>query len=137
MRTLVASLVALILTAASAPAARACSCAVAAPADAMRAATLVFEGTLEDIRQAGDRHIGRFRVHRVWKGTLGARVEVDVFAQPSMCPPHLEAGGRYILYVSGGGGEPHRVTQCARYAAGERLASERRALGRGRAPTGS
>lgn len=125
------ALAAFLSVASAAQTASACSCAVSEPADALRAATAVFEGEIVRAVPIPDRD-GRLRaevrVSRVWKGAVGRTVHVEVAAQPSMCPPHLEVGTRYILYASGPVGGL-RIATCARYASPAQLAAERRALG--------
>ena len=113
--------------------AEACSCAVFSAADARRASVFVFEGVLTRfIPASGERpRQAVFRLYRVWRGAPGQTLSVQVEAPDSMCPPHFEVGQRYLVYASGSEAAP-RVRQCARYAAAEGLAAERRALGRPR-----
>lgn len=111
--------------------ARACSCAVPSAAAARDAALIAFEGELLRIAPAADGAAmvqAVFRLSRVWKGRPSRELTVMVPAQPTMCPPHLEVGQRYILYATGPAGEP-RVRSCSRYAAAAGLEAERRALG--------
>ncbi|MFK7988329.1 MAG: hypothetical protein AB8I08_20075 [Sandaracinaceae bacterium] len=113
----------------SAPAS-ACSCIEQPVATARAAATWVFEGVMlraEPSSESG-RQRATFRVERVWKGTPGAEVTIDVPGPGSMCPPHLSVGERVILYATGPAEAP-RVESCARYAMPSELRAERRRLG--------
>jgi len=111
--------------------AQACSCTILPAADVRRASVFVFEGVLTRfIPASGERpRQAVFRLYRVWRGAAGQTLSVQVEAPDSMCPPHFAVGQRYIVYATGSEAAP-RVRQCARYAAAEGLAAERRALGR-------
>lgn len=113
--------------------AAACSCAWFDVPTARDQATHVFEGVLVNAIPATADAPGRavFRVDRVWKGRVSRTFTVQATIGLTMCPPHLEVGQRYILYTSGSNAAP-RVEACTRYAGGEGLETERRALG---APT--
>jgi hypothetical protein len=104
-------------------------CVVRRPA-ARDQATHVFEGVLVNAIPASDAAPGRavFRVDRVWKGRVSRTFTVQATIGLTMCPPHLEVGQRYILYTAGSNAAP-RVEACTRFAAGESLETERRALG--------
>lgn len=111
--------------------AHACSCVVVEPAAARNAAGIVFEGVLlrHEAASDGDSAVATFRVERVWRGEVRATVTVRTPGLLSMCPPHFEVGQRYIVYADGSP-ESASVRQCARYATGSSLRSERAALGR-------
>jgi hypothetical protein len=119
-----------VLTPASAAA---CSCAWRDVGAARDQATHVFEGVLVSAAGGASEAATQavFEVHRVWKGAVTRSFAVQARVGIVMCPPHLEVGQRYIIYTSGPANAP-RVESCARYAAGESLATERTALG---APT--
>lgn len=108
----------------------ACSCMWVEADDARRAAAFVFEGTVTRMERIGSTGTARatFQVRRVWKGSVGREITLRVPAQPSMCPPHFAEGQTFIVYAenSAQGGS---VGACARYGAGQQLASERRELG--------
>ncbi|MBK7152447.1 MAG: hypothetical protein IPH72_11935 [Sandaracinaceae bacterium] len=108
----------------------ACSCAWFDVATARTQATHVFEGVLVNAFPASDAAPGRavFRVDRVWKGRVSRTFTVQATVGLTMCPPHLEVGERYILYTAGSDAAP-RVEACTRFAGGESLETERRALG--------
>jgi hypothetical protein len=121
------ALTSLVLTPESAAA---CSCAWFDAPTARDQATHVFEGVLVNAIPASDAAPGRavFRVDRVWKGRVSRTFTVQATIGLTMCPPHLEVGQRYILYTAGSNAAP-RVEACSRFAAGESLETERRALG--------
>ncbi len=126
---LLLALLAIVASLPAPPAASACSCLVASAAAARRSASMVFEGTALRITPSSDgRAHAVFRVSRVWKGSVTREITIDVPAQPSMCPPHLQQGEVYILYVDVSDGES-RVRACARYAGASQLDAERRELG--------
>lgn len=116
-----------VLTPASAAA---CSCAWRDVPAARDQATHVFEGVLVSAAggATGAMTQAVFEVDRVWKGAVSRSFTVQARVGIVMCPPHLEVGQRYILYTSGPANAP-RVESCARYAAGDSLATERAALG--------
>jgi len=121
------ALTCLVLTPESAAA---CSCAWFDAPTARDQATHVFEGVLVNAIPASDAAPGRavFRVDRVWKGRVSRTFTVQATIGLTMCPPHLEVGQRYILYTAGSDAAP-RVEACTRFAGGESLETERRALG--------
>lgn len=110
--------------------ASACSCAIPDVAAARSAATAVFEGEVVRV-VAGDSDsptVVVLRVSRIWKGAVRREVRVRS-DQPSMCPPHLTVGERFIVYAAGTEAALE-VRACSRWAQGDRLADERRSLGR-------
>ncbi len=102
MRRLVITLLLLVMGAAwsvgVAPCAQACSCA---PPDAERElrSDLVVEATVRDMRVEGGERVFELEVHRAWRGTTEAEIELRTGLDTPACGLALGVGTRYVVFA--------------------------------------
>lgn len=115
--------------------ARACSCVQPpSPRAAAAEATAVFEGRTFGVhREAGKVRFG-FEVSRVWKGDVGATVDVYSNAASSMCGRSFEAGVPYLVYARHSPAGVLVDTMCSRTRASRSAAEDFAELGAGTSP---
>lgn len=106
------------------------------PLSAAADARAVFEGRTFAVDHRGGKAIYRFEVSRVWKGDVGADVDVQTAISSSLCGRSFETGTSYVVYAhandSGGLGD----NMCSRSRASSSATEDLVALGPGSPPLG-
>lgn len=83
--------------------ARACSCRPPSPPDtALTEADAVFEARAFTMSTDGQRARYGFEVDRVWKGDVGARVEISTALHSATCGRTFQIGTQYVVYARRG-----------------------------------
>ena len=122
--------------------AAACSCAPPpAPAAALEASDVVFEGTVvgvpatpEDGPMMGTQPVEyRFNVTRYWKGEVGMEARVFTNASSAACGRSYTKGTTYVIYGSLRDGKV-RDSACSRTRSEENATEDYAALGQGTVP---
>lgn len=119
--------------------ARACSCIQPpAPRVAAAEATAVFEGRTFGMHHESGQNFGKlrfsFEVTRVFKGELGAKVDVTTPASPAMCGRVFELGVQYIVYARAGEGGVLADSLCSRTRSSKNATEDFVELGAGVVP---
>ncbi len=80
--------------------ARACSCTLPLPPEQAAArAAAVFEGRTYGVHREGNRVRYAFEVTRVWKGDVGAKVDIWTASHSAACGRGYDTGVAYIVYA--------------------------------------
>ncbi|MBX7084091.1 MAG: hypothetical protein K1X88_33085, partial [Nannocystaceae bacterium] len=80
--------------------ARACSCTLPLPPEqAATRAAAVFEGRTYGVHREGNRVRYAFEVTRVWKGDVGAKVDIWTASHSAACGRGYDTGVAYIVYA--------------------------------------
>jgi hypothetical protein len=118
----------------------ACSCIQPpAPRAAAAEATAVFEGRTFGMHHEAGPHGNRlrfsFEVSRVFKGDIGAKIDVTTPASPAMCGRAFEIGVQYIVYARAIEGGGLADSLCSRTRSSKNATEDLAELGPGVAPS--
>ena len=100
--------------------ARACSCMKLTPAEGLSSSYAVFTGEVTDIEPNTATKFGGVEitlgVKKVWKGEIGAQVEVRTAGSSAACGYNFAKGETYLVYADRDEADPMRVSLCSRTA---------------------
>jgi MYXO-CTERM domain-containing protein len=100
--------------------ARACSCMRITPAEGLSSAYAVFTGEVTTIEPNTATKFGgveiTLRVKKVWKGDIGAQVQVRTAGSSAACGYSFVKGETYLVYADRDEADPMRVSLCSRTA---------------------
>ncbi len=115
--------------------ARACSCAAPPPTEqALKDADAVFEASAYSL--SADQRWARygFDVDRVWKGSVGPRVEIVTSRHSASCGRSFEVGTRYVIYARKSNNGEWGDHMCSRTRTSRSAVEDLRILGAGHDP---
>jgi hypothetical protein len=116
-------------------AARACSCMPPPPpAEALDAASAVFEGRATGVVKEGHKQRFSFDVLRVWKGDVDALAEITTASDSAACGRGYATGEIYVIYAYRGPDGALADGLCTRTRERSRAIEDLAALGPGREP---
>lgn len=100
-------------------------------------ARAVFEGRTFAVDHRSGKSVYRFEVSRVWKGDVGADVDVQTAVSSSLCGRTFESGTSYVVYAyaADGGGLGDNI--CSRTRTSSSATEDLVSLGPGSPPLGA
>jgi hypothetical protein len=122
----------------------ACSCIQPpAPRAAAAESTVVFEGRTFGMHHEAGIDGGQsfsklrfsFEVTRVWKGDVGAKIDITTPSSPAMCGRAFELGVQYVVYARTGEGGVLVDSLCSRTRSAKNATEDLAELGPGVPPT--
>ncbi len=114
--------------------ANACSCMRLTPAEGLSSSQAVFTGEVLSVEKNEATKFGgleaTLRVEDVWKGDVGAEVEVHTAASSAACGYNFVVGTKYLVYAYTDETDPMRVSLCSRTAPVENAKEDLASLGK-------